>query len=766
MYSFSTYNSGGYPFPSDSIPIDQKDEKWGLRWAQAMYSYYLRGYTAIPFSQVDRIAMLRSYAAGTQDITQYMNVWTSNKKINDASSVRKGTANIKFSPIFTVADKVMDVFEGKLEQFDTDIECFSYDRESSRKKDRIIFETYATNILMPEMKSAMNSVGVSSGPQPFVVEDEAEIEIMKEMGGFKLPYEIANEVLVKATLETQGDWQEVKKKLGRDMYTFHWAICKDYICPDTNLIKFKYIDPALYVGQFNPTFDFNNQKFAGHFELYTVQELRQRMPDVSEDEIRSLAQKYCGFLTNPILSDWNSYNTYNSANGAYGYDSFQVVVFECEWASIDSYVVTKRTKPDGTVKYYREKKLDTKNTEQRERSRINKEVWYKTNWVINSDLTFGFGPKEYTVRSDDKKQGKSSYHVYARRGRSPIERCIPFFDTLALCGYKLQNARATARSNGYVVDFGVLQNIALGGRKLQPTELLKLFEKSGKLIVKLKNPQTGAVDSISNVVKELPGGMGIIFGEIISDINNALIQIMQVTGIDQVTAGQKAKADTTATEINEMLSATENVLTPQYSAILKIKEYLCNSIMRRSNRIIWHSDLGKEYYSGMIGDKNVTAIYSSIKDHDILCSVKMRPHFSAQEKQTILAAATESMKVGKNGTPGIEFTDFLLVKRLIDYNPKLAEVILAKRKLIREKQAEEHAIKSMQMQSQEIMKQNAEKAKEERDNMILKAYLEVGIKAADAAFKQTNAENEYLRQITQLAISTGLVPQLGGQQAQ
>jgi hypothetical protein len=129
--SLEKYARGGYPFPKDEINPKDKDEKWGLKWCEAMYARWKQNRTAIPYSAVSEIENLRALADGRQNILQYQKILLDESEENGDM---KGYMNINWD-VFSVMPKFLRVVEGMMEQTDHQVVASAVDPSSTEEKE-------------------------------------------------------------------------------------------------------------------------------------------------------------------------------------------------------------------------------------------------------------------------------------------------------------------------------------------------------------------------------------------------------------------------------------------------------------------------------------------------------------------------------------------------------------------------------------------------------------------------------------------------------
>lgn len=665
--SLEKYATGGYPFPKDEINPIEKDEKWGKQWCEAMYARWKQGTTAIPFSAVNEIQSLRQLADGKQDVRQYQEILL-DKSEDDADM--KGYMNINWD-IFSVMPKFLRVVEGMMEQTDHQVVATAVDPTSTEEKESAKLDMQYRMKFKETLGYIDKSMGIDRSGD-YVPDSMEELNLYEGAGGFKLAKETEIEQGLDYTFYISA-WKEIKKKIIRDFCVINCAGAKDYTDQYTKKVRVRYVDPAVFVGQYSRHWDHKNMEYGGEVIQVLISDIRKLNPDIKETELLGLAREYNGKGGN-ISIDTLSFNT---ESGIGNYDSFLVDVMDAEWMSVNSQFKTKRKNKYDSEIIYDEEWGKVYNTDKKKTEKFDIKVVYKCKWIIGTDHVYDFG-LQYDVPRPGKKEVELSYHLYKLPYRSLVSLSETHLHQMCLAFFKLQNAIAMAAPPGIAIEYTSLQNMSLGAGKLQPLELLRIRQQMGNLIYKVTTHR-GIPNTPSGwkPIQELQGGIGSQLVEFIKVFEFNINAIRELTGINQIADASAPNPEISVGGSELALAATNNALRPIYSGYLSLKEQTAKNISLRLQLLIKHD---KEAYTGympVIGTVGVQVISVGADTVDADYFIKYEAKPTEKRKENIKQAAITAMSPDRDGIIGIELPDFLMIERLLESGSlKYAEAFL------------------------------------------------------------------------------------------
>jgi hypothetical protein len=755
--SLEKYGTGAYPFPKDDINPVEKNETWGKKWCEAIYAQYRQGKTAIPYNSVQEMQSLRQLADGRQDVRQYQKILLDPSKDDDALT---GYMNINWE-VFSIMPKFLRVVEGMMEQTDHQVTATAVDPSSTEEKEVAKLDMMYRMKFKEAVQYIEKGLGIDRGDE-YMPESMEELNLYEGAGGFKLAKETEIEQGLDYTFYISY-WKEIKKKIIRDLAVINCAGTKDYVDQYTKKVKVRYVDPAVFIGEYSKHWDHRNMEYAGEIIQVPISELRKLNPELKENVLRELARNYSGIGGNIALDQYNYYQDSNTAN----YDSLLVDVMDSEWMSVNSEYKTKRKTQYGTEIMYDETWGTVHNTDKRKTEKFNIKVVYKGKWIIGTDNTYDFG-LQYDIPRPGKKEVELSFHLYKLPYRSLVSLAETHLHQMALAYYKLQNAIAKARPSGIAIEFTALQNMSLGGKKLEPLELLKILTQTGDLLYKATTHKGVQNMPAGRPIQELVGGIGPQLNEFITIFELNTNFIREITGINQIADASSPNPEMSVGGSEIAMAATNNALRPLYSAYLNLKERTAKNIGLRLQLLIKHD---KEAYTGympVIGKIGVQTISIGADAVDADYYIKYEAKPTDQRKATIKDAAIKAMSPDRDGVIGIELPDFLMIERLLEGgNLKYAEAYLNyKSKKNKERQ---QALQRDNMNLDKQREQEAIQLKSQLNKQDIKdkGDDEIRVYGAKKAIDEQYAQTQHAREVEKIGVqsSLGIVQDAAKQEA-
>lgn len=764
---------GNYLRPRHDINPKQKEKKeYNLNWCRYIYSEYLADKTAIRSQDIDRINRNRSYAEGRQDPEIYKKTFLGDnndgppilvtdvdKGTGSMNYAREGWVDMNFNDIFSPLPKYVMNIVGIMEGQDHDIIVEATDENSGAARTELKYSMLVKNQLKDVMAVIQQTFGVQlesdNMPLPRSVE---ELDLYSNLGTFKLPYEIAQEKVLSFTQHI-SDNSEIKKQLIIDGITDGFMGSYTYKDSATGLIKYKRLDVTELILEASREKDYRDATFFGIPEYYSVVDFRNENPEVPEIEIETMARTYSGKLGNP-----NNSNLGRNEDGSYNYDEYKIMVLYCAWKTTDSEYITTRVNQNGeevsvyepyrTAKNGKELPPKEYNKDNRKTTRTDMRCLYHAKWVVGTDHVFSYGKMINVPFDYSFKDVPLPVRLYKLAVKPIIESLIPIEDQIEFTYLKLQNDIIKAAPSGIAIEFGSLENIAYGNKKLKPKDVLKVYSQTGYLMYRLTPTMPGQSGSQAIPFQELKGGYGEAVASAVQALDLYYQQLSIISGIDQyssVSATPSADAGKAVTEI--AVAATGNTLKPIYSGYVRIKEQIARILaLRIQAEILAVENIEDSPYFKVIGGPLVAAIQSAEDYPPVEWGFKIIAKPTEQLKAEVMAAARQALASGKNGVPLLEYSEYLFLVEHLNSGAgiKYARLFLAHREGQAAKQAQAMSERNIELQGQQnlMLKQvENEKVKAEmgKELQIVNAK-----KEADLEIERLKHENK-MREITLMA---------------
>jgi len=569
--SYDDYKVGSHPFPRHDIDPAKKildgEDSWLLKYSEAIFAAWLRDKCAIPYTELDTFTTNRKYGAGQQDPSIYQDILLEEE--DKGKPEREGWYNVNWD-IFSVAPKFKNVVVGMMENQEHDIVATAIDPMSGKEREEQKWDLWMKSLYGKDFQQIDQNLGIRREPDSFIPESYNELMIYEELGGFKLKKEYAIERGIDYTFYI-SDWPEIKRKMIHDILDNNCCCTKDYVDKYTARVKTRYVDPSRLIMQYSRHYNHRNSEWGGEIVPMKITDIRVVAPDIPETELRELAQKYQGTNNNPSITIWETDNENSGAGSlSYKYDDFWIDVLDLEIKSVDSNYKQYRTDQRGERHYYDEEFGYVKNTETRKTKVVNTKVVYRVKWIIGTKRLFDYG-YQYDVPRPGKKEVELSYHLYKLPGRSMISLIQPNLDQIQLTWLKMQNAIAMSSPSGVAVEYTSLTNMTLGGKKMDPLEILTIKRGMGDIFYRATTHR-GYVNSpnAGKPVQELDGGIGRSLEEFVRIFELNFNFIRDLSGINQIADASSPDPNQSVTGSKMAISATSNALKPIYASYVHV----------------------------------------------------------------------------------------------------------------------------------------------------------------------------------------------------
>ena len=751
LQTISSFQVGTYPFPRDEIPPSEKNAAWGLKYCQAMYAAWITDRTGVPYSKLSEWYTLRQYGAGNQDILKYQKILLDESE--SEGGVLEGYLNIAWD-IFSVMPKFKHIIRGMFEAQEFDIVASAVDNKSIKMKDKAKADKWFDSVFRDILSGLSEMEGTRQGEIDWLPNSIDELELYSMAGGFKL----AKETEIEEALDYSfyiSDWKETKRKILDDLADINCAAVKDYTDQYTRKAKVRYVDPINMVIQYSRHWDHRNSEYAGEVIRETISNIRKNT-DIPEEELRNLAQFYNGRNRNQSLESWHEDDLRMDGN-RWRYDNFLIDVMDAEWFSVNSKYMTKRVTERGDSYMYEEKWGKVYDTSKKKTKKHDYKVVYRCKWIVGTEFVYDFG-LQYDVPRPGKKEVELSYKFYMLPGRSLVSLSIPNLDQMQLTWLKLQNALAMAANSGIAVEFSTLQNMKLGGDKMEPLEILSIRRDTGDLIYKTTTHQGRPnVPGGYRPIQELVGGIGPQLQEYLQLFELNLNFIRDLTGINQVTDASTPDPNQSVGGSEIAVAATTNALQPLHTAYTRLKEKVARTLALRIQSVVKNDKTAYEGYMQVLGEVGAKIISYRADDVDTDWDIQLQAKPTQQRKQLILESAMRAMQPDKDGFTGIEEKDFLMIERLLENgNLKYAEMLLAYRSRVNKDRQLQIQRENIQLDQQG--QQAAVQAKMQSDMQIAthEHELKKAFETHKAMLEDQNNEKEHQRKMRELGAERSL----------
>lgn len=702
MYNFDFYRNKNITYPRHDIDPSKKDKKWHKRWAEAAYSKYINDRSAIPSSRRAEIELLRLYAIGNQPVEKYMDRLS---PMDNKTGKRKGYMNVSWD-ILSVVPKFRAVVMGMFEKMDYDVYCNAIDEKSSDERTYMKWKVWAEKKMDEKLGpvEAQEKMGVAA----FVPDSLEELQMMYEMGAFKLMQEIAMEKNLKWSFYLSS-WKDIKRLLFEDMFDIGYAATKDYVDHgDSGKVKARYVDIKNMIANFSRKHTHDNLKVVGEVRGLTIPELRREAGNqISDTEMKEIANEYTGWKQNPDTIDFTGF--YNSDSD---YDNFDVSVVDMEFFDYDVQKYEEKKDKRGNKKFYKkDHKYNKKKSDTRTPHKGNYKTVRRVTWIIGTDYVYNWGYQNDVVTKGDNDV-RLSYNLYKHSDKSILASLIPLVDNIQITWLKIQNAIAMSAPSGIKVDVKALSDITLGGQEQDPLDIIKLYKATGDILYSATTHHSEFNGSGGSPIERITGGVGPELQELTNIMSFDIDMIRQISGISAAMDASSLSAEVPVGTSKMQIGATNNIMHTMFVGYEYLKENTARNMAKRW-QIVSRTRSFKGSYNPF-GSLNTEIINISKGKTYADMGIKLEMQPTAEQIAKIDALALQSSNAKKQGGIGISLGDYMYIMRLLaENNLKLAQLYLQYKEAKDQQRMEGKQMELEQQRNQGAQELQAQKSEAE-----------------------------------------------------
>ena len=691
-------------FPSQAVSdLEKISEDYGLKVARAIRHEWFSGSTSKYDNYQNNFHNLRLYARGEQPIQKYKNELSIN---GDLSYL-----NLDWKPV-PIIPKFVDIVVNGMAQRNFEINCFSQDEKGVSKRtdymESMLRDMRAKNF--NDIAQQTFGVDMYENEKEKLPDTEEELALHMQLD-YKQAVELAEEQALNVLLEG-SDYDLIRRRCLYDLTVLGIGATKTTFDFSSGA-RAEYVDPADLVYSYSESPYFEDIYYIGEVKEIPINELVKQFPDLSESEIKDIADKY----SYPL--DYVNHRDKNKV---------QVLYFNYKTHMNDVYKL--KTLGSGAERAI--EKDDTFNPPVENMdgdfSRLERvvEVLYEGVYIIGSDKILEWRMCPNMMRTDsDFGKVKMNYQLVAPRmyqGKieSIVGRITSFADMIQLTHLKLQQVMARMVPDGVYLDADGLAEVDLGnGTNYNPQEALNMFFQTGSVIGRSftadgdGNPGKVPIQQISN---------GVNSGKIqslITTYNYYLQMIRDVTGLNE--ARDASTPDRNAlVGVQKMAAANSNTATRHIlQSMLYITAEVAECLSLRIADIIEYSPT-KEAFIRALGAHNVATLdeMKNLHLYDFGIFIELMPD---EEEKAILENNIQVAIAQKS----IDLDDAIDLRNV--RNVKLANQLLKvkrKAKIARDQQIQQQNIQA-QSQANQQAQQAAAQAEVQKNQAKTQAEIQL-----------------------------------------
>ena len=703
-------------FPSQAVSdLEKLSEDYGLKVARAIRHEWFSGTTSKYNSYKNNFHTLRLYARGEQPIQKYKNELSIN---GDLSYL-----NLDWKPV-PIIPKFVDIVVNGMAQRSYQINCFSQDEFGVSKRTEYM-ESMLRDIRakkFDQIALQQFDIDMRENDPETLPDSEEELSLHMQLD-YKQAVELAEEQALNVLLEG-SDYDLIRRRCLYDLTVLGMAATKTTFDFSSGA-KVQYVDPADLVYSHTESPYFDDIYYVGELKELPINELVKEFPDLSEEDIKDIADKYAYPLDYVTNRDKNK---------------VQVLYFNYKTHMNNVYKL-KNTATGAEKVIEKDDTFNPPEDKQGDFSKLERvvETLYEGVYIVGSDKMLRWKMCDNMMRTDsDFASVKMNYQLVAPRlyeGRieSLVGRITSFADMIQLTHLKLQQVMARMVPDGVYLDADGLAEVDLGnGTNYNPQEALNMFFQTGSVIGRSftadgdGNPGKVPIQQINN---------GVNSGKIqslISTYNYYLQMIRDVTGLNE--ARDASTPDRNAlVGVQKIAAANSNTATRHIlQSMLYVTAEVAECLSLRIADILEYSPT-KDAFVRSLGAHNVATLkeMTELHLHDFGIFIELMP--DEEEKQMLENNIQVSLQQGS-----IDLDDAIDLRNI--RNVKLANQMLKVKR--RKKQERDQAMQQQNIQAQSQANQQAQAAAAQAEVQKNQAKTQ-----AEAQLEQTKSQlkTQYLQ---------------------
>lgn len=678
------YSEGKFVTPSASTA--DKGKEYHKSWAEKIYSAFLTNNTWLDGRSI--IDENRAYADGKHDMNQVKD-WILGKQTktaeesafdaagfdirdkNTPESDRKAWEVIDFSPV-SIAPKIFTKINEDIRSMYYELSCNAIDSYSSAQEETEKYKLWFYKENQKWIQSQQAMLGLTQAEPDFIPENLDELEVYALTGGFKVPYAITMEDILKHSFNV-SDWdKEVAEKLRKDLFSNGYAIVKEEFDREMKRVVVRYCD-IKFTGMASSTDrSFKNSSFAYELYMADLSYVRQRLK-LDQDQAAQLAFSYSGLYGNPNETEWSKYNTFDIDRNNFGFDFYKVPLFYGEFKDVDNeyYLAFQDKHGNPRTKKYVDTIQDNEELKKDEIRYVR-----QFTWVPGTDYLFDWGKKEYLPR-DRYKAPRLSYRAVKLSVPSIIEQIKPFIKGFNLAWIKAQLAISNAVGNGLAIDIGSIKSISIGKDKsYDPLQILAFYRQSSFLMYKRPQSLSGFNKYAAPPVIPINNDMFQNIEAQFKSMDYYLQKIEDASGISMVATGKAADPNVAKFNMQVSIQGTNSIINSISRAQTDLQEDVAINVCYRIRSLCYMNKSISDSYSNVVGERRMKEFIGAEKNN-VEYGITIQTTNNAERKQVILNVLNASIDPSGSPESGkLDFSEAMIIYDMLFQDQNLRRIAL------------------------------------------------------------------------------------------
>ena len=696
-------------YPNNSIKPADKGKAYHLQMAEKIYGLILNKKTWMPSTVFSKIDEYRAWSDGEQDVSEMLD-WILGKSeaakaeninkdgwdVRDdvgTESKRKAWANIDTSPV-SIFPKIKTKINESIRSMYYEMSVNSIDSYSLQAEEKKKNNLWLYKQNKEWMERQYKMAGAEKQEPDFMPENYEELELYAMTGGFKMPYTIAVEDLVRHTFTVSGWDKDVAEKVRDDLMTLRHAMVKEEFDREQKRVIVKYSNPKHSGLQYGKRGN-KDSEFGYEIEWVELSKIRQRL-NLSYEEAAMLGFSYSGMYGNPESSDWDKnsgIHADDSGNEYMGCDFYKVPELLFDFIDIDNENYIQFNDKFGKT---RTKKYNDKLQENEELKSEQYRYVRTARWIIGSEHIYDWGRQEYMPR-DEFERPRIRFRGIKLNTISLLQQVLPFMKGFQLAWMKAQNAIALAVGNGFAVDIGSIKGIAIGkGNNWDPMEVLSFYRQTTFMLYRQNKSLSGLSRYSAPPIVPIQNSSYENIKVQFEAMNFFIQKIEDSSGISMVSTGKTPDPDVAKFNMQVSLQGTNDIINNITRAQTDLQEDVSTNIIYKIRSYCRVNPNVRKSYENVIGKVRMATVMAAEKNH-VSYGISIEASDITEEKRNIFAMIQQAITpTGSGDQAKLSVSEGMLVLDMVHQRQNMRRIGLIVGHWTRRKE-KEMAAKQMQM---------------------------------------------------------------------
>lgn len=543
-------------YPSAQTDPLHKGYDWILQYCQAAHTEG-QSYMSWLMGNVHyrRLEEIRAYGMGKQTINKY-------KKRQPGDAIdNNAEANNDYS-VVPIICRFREIIISRLLRRAYDIQAFAIDPLAKSEEDKV-FNQMKVKVMMRE---AAMQAGSELANSPLLKQGVGEPSDMEELNmqmefGYKDTLCMEAEEGIQLIMQQNGI-EERRKRVIENLVDYGLAGYTQWI-DETGQCKFRDINARNLLTSYCTRNDFSDMV---HWGEYLEMNLIDLAPYFSPDQMDKIQQQVAGKNNNPRLD-----TPFRRAWARY-----KVCVLDFKLLTDNTYVYENEVDGRGNerfgkthyqnLQFIQNSNIPSEGEQTPKYMKSTEQVMYKCKWIVDTDMMYDWGI------SENQSRKKSSWwltsldvELYAWNFDNMMftgitERMIPIADAYYLTWQKIQNLKNKLIPYLIELDLNAIESAALGagGKKMTPQEIVD-FAFSNFIVLTRKTDLLNRNPNYKAMQIEASGQLQ-AFVFLYQDLQNCINMLYDISGLNQITAGDTPNAKTLTPGYDNANIGTDNAL--------------------------------------------------------------------------------------------------------------------------------------------------------------------------------------------------------------